>query len=101
LRSLIWLRQRGAVPVTMPAALSLWVLSQSIANIGGTFYGFGWESLLLEAGFLAIFLGNAETAPQWLVILAFRWLAFRGAVRGGGAQPPRGPGSGPPAGTEL
>jgi hypothetical protein len=41
------------------------------------FYGFGWESLLLEAGFLAIFLGNAETAPQWLVILAFRWLAFR------------------------
>jgi hypothetical protein len=46
-------------------------------NIGGSFYSFGWETLLLEAGFLAIFLGNAETAPAFLVILAFRWLAFR------------------------
>ena len=52
-------------------------LYQSIVNVGGTFYGFGWESLLLEAGFLAIFLGNAEIAPPLLVILAFRWLAFR------------------------
>ena len=49
--------------MTMAAWLALWVLYQSIVNIGGTFYGFGWESLLLEAGFLAIFLGNAETAP--------------------------------------
>ena len=30
-----------------------------------------------EAGFLAIFLGNAETAPPWPVLFAFRWLAFR------------------------
>ena len=73
----IGLPQRAPLPVTMAAWLALWVLYQSIVNIGGTFYGFGWESLLLEAGFLAIFLGNAETAPQWLVILAFRWLAFR------------------------
>ena len=42
-----------------------------------TFYAFGWESLLLEAGFLAIFLGNDEVAPPVLVILLFRWLAFR------------------------
>jgi hypothetical protein len=73
----IGLPQRAPLPVTMAAWLALWVLYQSIVNVGGTFYGFGWESLLLEAGFLAIFLGNAETAPQWLVILAFRWLAFR------------------------
>ena len=73
----IGLPQRAPLPVTMAAWLALWILYQSIVNIGGTFYGFGWESLLLEAGFLAIFLGNAETAPQWLVILAFRWLAFR------------------------
>jgi hypothetical protein len=65
------------LPVTMAVWLVLWALYQSIVNIGGTFYGFGWESLLLEAGFLAIFLGNAQTAPSWLVILAFRWLAFR------------------------
>jgi hypothetical protein len=71
------LPQRAPLPVTMAAWVALWVLYQSIVNVGGTFYGFGWESLLLEAGFLAIFLGNDATAPQWLVILAFRWLAFR------------------------
>jgi Lipase maturation factor len=73
----VGLPQLAPLPVTMVAWVVLWILYQSIVNVGGTFYGFGWESLLLEAGFLAIFLGNAETPPQWLVILAFRWLAFR------------------------
>ena len=65
------------VPLAMLAWLVLWIAYQSIVNIGGTFYGFGWETLLLEAGFLAIFLGNAEVAPPWPILLAFRWLAFR------------------------
>ncbi|MEA2621241.1 MAG: hypothetical protein QOH61_151 [Chloroflexota bacterium] len=65
------------LPVTMLVWLALWVLYQSIVNVGGTFYGFGWETLLLEAGFLAIFLGNAATAPPITIILLFRWLAFR------------------------
>jgi hypothetical protein len=73
----IGLPQLAPLPVTMLAWFALWVLYQSIVNIGGSFYAFGWESLLLEAGFLAIFLGNAEVAPPFLVILAFRWLAFR------------------------
>jgi hypothetical protein len=73
----VGLPQRAPLPVTMAAWVLLWLLYQSIVNVGGTFYGFGWESLLLEAGFLAIFLGNDETAPPWLMILAFRWLAFR------------------------
>jgi hypothetical protein len=71
------LPQQAPLPVTMLTWLILWVLYQSISNIGGTFYSFGWESLLLEAGFLAIFLGNDAIAPPWLVLLAFRWLAFR------------------------
>jgi hypothetical protein len=71
------LPQQAPLPITMLTWLTLWALYQSIVNIGGTFYAFGWESLLLEAGFFAIFLGNAEVAPPWLVILAFRWLAFR------------------------
>jgi hypothetical protein len=71
------LPQQAPLPVTMAAWFALWVLYQSISNIGGTFYSFGWESLLLEAGFLAIFLGNDAIAPPWLVLLAFRWLAFR------------------------
>src|SRR5688572_29206951 len=73
----IGLPQQLPLPVTMLAWFILWVLYQSIANIGGTFYSFGWETLLLEAGFLAIFLGNDHVLPPFLVILAFRWLAFR------------------------
>ena len=57
--------------------LVLWLLYLSIVNVGQTWYGFGWESLLLEAGFLAIFLGNDETAPPLLVLLLARWLLFR------------------------
>ena len=71
------LPQAAPLPVTMLAWASLWLGYLSIVNIGQTFYAFGWESLLLEAGFLAIFLGNAATAPPLLVLLAFRWLAFR------------------------
>lgn len=55
----------------------LWVLYLSIVNVGQIWYGFGWESLLLEAGFLAIFLGNEETAPPIVVLYLFRWLLFR------------------------
>jgi len=73
----IGLPQRAPLPVTMLSWLLLWVLYQSIVNIGGTFYRFGWETMLLEAGFLAVFLGNADVAPQWPVLIAFRWLAFR------------------------
>jgi hypothetical protein len=57
--------------------LVLWCLYLSIVNVGQTFYGFGWESLLLEAGFLAAFLGSGSTAPPALVIWLLRWLLFR------------------------
>jgi hypothetical protein len=67
----------------MAAWFVLWALYLSIVGIGGTFYGFGWETLLCEAGFLAVFLGNAATVPAWPVILAFRWLAFRVEVGAG------------------
>jgi len=55
----------------------LWVIYLSFVNVGQTFYGFGWETLLLEAGFLAIFLGSEETTPPFLVILLYQWLLFR------------------------
>jgi hypothetical protein len=74
---LVGLPQAAPLPVTMLAWAILWVLYLSVVNIGQTFYAFGWESLLLEAGFLAIFLGNAETAAPALVLILFRWLAFR------------------------
>jgi len=59
------------------AFLVLWVLYLSIVNIGQTFYSFGWESLLLEAGFVVAFLGSNEAAPPLLTILFIRWLVFR------------------------
>jgi hypothetical protein len=55
----------------------LWVIYLSFVNVGQTFYGFGWESILLEAGFYAIFLGSRATAPQIAVIFLLRWLCFR------------------------
>jgi hypothetical protein len=57
--------------------LVLWGLYLSIVNVGQTFYAFGWESLLLEAGFVAIFLGPAWMAPPVVVIWMIRWLLFR------------------------
>ncbi|NNN33238.1 lipase maturation factor family protein [Streptomyces sp. S3(2020)] len=54
-----------------------WVLYLSIVNVGQTWYGFGWESLLLEVGFLAVFLGNDEVAPPVLVLFLLRWILFR------------------------
>jgi hypothetical protein len=74
---LVGLPQAAPLPVTVLAWALLWVGYLSIVNIGQTFYSFGWESLLLDAGFLAIFLGNAEVAPPALILLAFRWLTFR------------------------
>lgn len=55
----------------------LWALYLSIVNVGQVWYGFGWESLLCEAGVLAVFLGNARTAPPVLVMWLLRWLLFR------------------------
>ena len=57
--------------------LAVWLLYLSIVNVGQTWYAFGWESLLLETGFLAIFLGNDRTAPPVLMIWLLRWLLFR------------------------
>ena len=50
----------------------LFVMYLSLSSAGQDFLSFQWDSLLLEAGFLAIFLGDAAIFP-WL----FRWLVFR------------------------
>ncbi|TQK50609.1 lipase maturation factor [Streptomyces sp. SLBN-118] len=68
---------RIPLPVAMLWWAALWVLYLSIVNVGQTWYGFGWESLLLEVGFLAVFLGNERTAPPVLVLWLLRWVLFR------------------------
>ncbi|MDT0475130.1 lipase maturation factor family protein [Streptomyces sp. DSM 41014] len=54
-----------------------WALYLSIVNVGQTWYAFGWESLLLEVGFLAVFLGNDTVAPPVVVLFLLRWVLFR------------------------
>lgn len=55
----------------------LWLLYLSIVNVGQIWYAFGWESLLLEAGFLAVFLGPAHISPPAAVLWLLCWLLFR------------------------
>ncbi|WP_166982468.1 lipase maturation factor family protein [Paramicrobacterium fandaimingii] len=74
---ILGLPQLGPPWVPMLAFAVIWVLYLSIVNIGQVFYGFGWESLLLEAGAVAAFLGSRETAPPLLIIVFFWWLVVR------------------------
>jgi hypothetical protein len=68
-----------AVPLwaSVLAWLALWAAYLSIVNVGQTWYGFGWETLLTEAGFLAVFAGNAGTEPPVLTLWLARWLLLR------------------------
>ena len=65
------------LPLDMLVWLLLWALYLSIVNVGQTFYSFGWETLLCEVGFLAIFLGPAWSTPPAPLFVLIRWLLFR------------------------
>jgi len=63
-----------------------WAVQMSIQSVGQVFYGFGWESQLLEVSFLAMFISPLfdmstmfphKTPMPMLVIWGFRWLLFR------------------------
>ena len=71
------LPQRGPWWAPLLVFGAMYLLYLSIVNIGGIFYGFGWESLLLEAGFLAAFLGSEQTGTPVVTLLALTWLVFR------------------------
>uniref|UniRef100_A0A1A7XB97 Lipase maturation factor n=1 Tax=Iconisemion striatum TaxID=60296 RepID=A0A1A7XB97_9TELE len=69
----------------MVIMVTLWVLYHSLVNVGQLWYSFGWESQLLETGFLAIFLCPVWTLsqvprscpPSLICIWTFRWLIVR------------------------
>ena len=71
------LPQLGPPWVPLIAFLALWLLYMSIVNVGQTFYGFGWEMLLLEAGFTVAFLGSDQTPPPRTILILLVWLVFR------------------------
>ena len=58
---------------TRPALIGLFALYLSYVSAGQDFMSFQWDSLLLEAGFLAIFLTGGSRIVVWL----YRWLVFR------------------------
>jgi hypothetical protein len=69
----------------VPCLLALWVIDLSIVQVGQVFWGYGWESLLLETGFLAVFLVPLLDPRPWAsrtpapkpVMWLLRWVLFR------------------------
>ena len=91
-----WFRACGVVGLGVSLALLLglanapmlallWLLYGSFARVGQIFYGYGWDILLLETGFLGIFLAPLwrpgpfprASPPSRVVIVLLRWLALR------------------------
>jgi len=71
----------GIAPVA--CLVGLWINYLSLVVAGGVFYSFQWDTLLLEAGFMAIFLaplrlwmGRATNPPRAAHFLLL-WLLFR------------------------
>ena len=70
---------------TLPALVTGWVLYLSLLTAGQEFLAFQWDILLLETGFLAVFLAprtlkpalTEEAPPPVLVIWLSRLLLFR------------------------
>jgi Lipase maturation factor len=69
-------QRSGAVAAAMVWA-ALWLLYLSFVNVGQTFYGFGWETLLCEVGFFAIFAGPSQSMPNVWLVWVWRWTLFR------------------------
>ena len=67
---------------TRPALIGLFALYLSYESAGQDFMTFQWDSLLLEVGFLAIFLTGGSKIVIWL----YRWLVFRYLFLAGAAK---------------
>jgi predicted DCC family thiol-disulfide oxidoreductase YuxK len=88
----------GIAPV--PCLALLWLLYLSLVTVSRIFLGFQWDSLLLEAGFLAIFFApwqwwprpSRESPPSrialWLLrLLLFKLLFSSGCVKATSGDP--------------
>ncbi|HTN70846.1 MAG TPA: lipase maturation factor family protein, partial [Methylomirabilota bacterium] len=69
----------------LPILFLLWAFYLSLLNVGGEFLSFQWDSLLLETGFLSMFLAplsfrwfrKATFSPPKIIHWLFRALLFR------------------------
>jgi predicted DCC family thiol-disulfide oxidoreductase YuxK len=68
-----------------PCLFLMWAIYLSLTTVGRDFLGFQWDNLLLETGFLAIFLApwqwlpcpSRAAAPSRVALWLLRWLLFR------------------------
>jgi hypothetical protein len=73
----------GIAPVVVLALL--WLFYLSLFTVGRIFLSYQWDILLLETGFLAIFLAPLEMLPSWppvaspspVILWLYCWLLFR------------------------
>lgn len=68
----------------LPGLILAWLFYLSLFSAARLFLGYQWDSLLLEAGFLATFLAPWEiaptgpaTGPPWPILIVLYWLLFR------------------------
>lgn len=71
--------------LTVPVLVLLWIFYLSLVSAGQVFMSFQWDTLLLEVGFLAIFLSafqvlptlSRQSPPRSVILWLFRFLLFR------------------------
>lgn len=73
--------------------LILWAVMLSLVTVGQDFYSFQWDALLIECGFIAIFLAPWSLRPRWMspdpprlarvvaIALLFRLMFCSGVVK--------------------
>merc|ERR1712142_774735 len=69
----------------MIVMFTMWILYHSLVNVGQAWFSFGWESQLLETGFLGIWCVPVlswkkmprKLPPPRVCVWGFRWLIFR------------------------
>lgn len=81
--ALVGVTDAGPLWLSLAVWLILWSLYLSVVNVGQRFYSFGWESMVVEAGFFTAFLGPRWLAPSILPVLILRWMLFRTEVGAG------------------
>lgn len=69
--------EKFGLPLSMLTWFLMWLIYLSFVNVGQTFYSFGWESMLLEAGFLSIFLGDSQTKVPIAIIFLLKFELFK------------------------
>jgi hypothetical protein len=75
--ALLGISEKFGLGISMLTWTLLWVCYLSFVNVGQVFYGYGWETLLLEVGFLSIFFGSSDVSPPVVIIWLLRWVLFR------------------------